>query len=201
MTTVFNCNQKLSSHRLLIFNWSCSGMTLQKKNQSYSLCIMNCIRPTGRVQHWNTGFCLFKPDTLTHVITQSKSLHDKIPFVSQSMQMTVNVQYWNAWDGSIKLLPKFSHSFDKYACAIFSARLFYKMRLIRSRRSQGEFGWTNHLYTTSSKRLVQPTYINALHGVHVNSSCNFHESYALGNSRMSSQSRPQSITRNKTPIT
>ena len=74
---------------------------LQKKNQFHSLCIMNCIRPSGRVQYWNAGFCVFRLDTLTHVI-------------SQSMQKTVNVQYWNAWDGSIKLLPKFSHSFDKY---------------------------------------------------------------------------------------
>ena len=116
------------------------------------------------------------------------------------MQKTASVPSWNARDGSKKSAHPNPHrtSFDKYALAVqFSLHgCFYKMRLIRS--SQAEFGQTNHLYTTSSRRVGQPMYISASYGVHVNS-CNVHELYALGNDRMSSHSRPQSITRTKTP--
>ena len=155
---------------------------------------MNCIRPSGRVQRWNADFCFFKPDTLTYINTLSITLYYNL-----SCYLCKRLSTWERWGH--KLLPKFSENLFWQicsCCAIFSAKLFYKMRLIRS--SQAEFGQKIHLYTTSSRRLGQLMYISASYGVHVNASCNVHELYALVNDRMSSRPRPQSITGTKTRL-
>ena len=198
MTTVFNCNQKLSSHQLQVSIEVAQEWHFKSKTSSTHCASWIASDPPAAC---NIGTQVFACSSVTlwHI-----SVHNQRALIYYTICRCKILPACNT--GMLEMAakicpPKSSQNlfWQIYSSsAIFSARLFYKMRLIRS--SQAEFGQTIHLYTTSSRRLGQLMYISASYGVHVNASCNVHELYALVNDRMSSRPRPQSITGTKTRL-
>ena len=158
MTTVFNCNQKLSSHQLQVSIEVAQEWHFKSKTSSTHCASWIASDPPAAC---NIGTQVFACSSVTlwHI-----SVHNQRALIYYTICRCKILPACNT--GMLEMAakicpPKSSQNlfWQIYSSsAIFSARLFYKMRLIRS--SQAEFGQTIHLYTTSSRILGQPMYLH-----------------------------------------